>query len=131
MLKISASRDYTFQNRIPGKTVLLKKLNLPGEKIEYKPYIRKQKFPDIQFILLLIKLDFAISGPLMFSPMLFFSIWSYIPLVFLFTGSWFLYLFRKYRAANGFALLPLLSILSGLTAFTLIIFIAKGSLVWH
>jgi len=31
MLKISASRDSSFKNRIPGKTVLLKKLNLPGE----------------------------------------------------------------------------------------------------
>ncbi|HOP64192.1 MAG TPA: hypothetical protein PK358_13935 [Spirochaetota bacterium] len=66
-----------------------------------------------------------------FTLMLFYSIASFSPVaVISVIGMWVFYLFKKFRVSVVFALLPFLSILSGITAFILISVVCGGSLVW-
>ena len=66
-----------------------------------------------------------------FTLMLFYSIASFSPVaVISVIGMWFFYLFKKFRVSVVFSLLPLLSIISGITAFILISVVCGGSLVW-
>jgi hypothetical protein len=65
-----------------------------------------------------------------FTLMLFYSIISFFPAVFFsIPGSWVFYILKKSKLTIVFALLPFLSIISGLAAFVLISTVCSGSLV--